>query len=104
LQDASKAHDWPGFVAAWTRASTEWRASADAAPATVRPAHERLALAAEDILAGLHKLNPKSQQETEVDVRQVSAVVTAKFPDLNADSKTANAYLKKTCGSSLSSP
>jgi hypothetical protein len=104
LHDAGAAHDWPGFVAAWTRVSRERRAVADAAPETVRRAHDRLALASADILAGLQKVNPKSQQEITTDVKQVSAAVTAKYGSLDADSKTASAYLKKTCGSSLSSP
>jgi hypothetical protein len=104
LQDAASAHDWPSFIAAWTSAAGEWRAVADAAPASVRRAHDRLALAAEAILAGLHKVNPRTRQETETDVKQVSAAVTAKYGNLDADSKDANTYLEKTCGSSLSSP
>jgi hypothetical protein len=83
-----------GFGAAAVAA----RATADVAPEEVRETHERLASAAEALVAGLQARAPRTLEELEAVNEELTAELTAEYGDLEQETRQAQEFGSEQCG------
>ena len=83
------------------RAATTARAVADVAPAQVRTAHQRLAAAAEELVAGLRARAPRTRDELDTANQELVAELSAKYGNLERETHEAQAFATKECALSF---
>jgi hypothetical protein len=83
-----------GFGAAAAAA----RATADVAPAEVRETHERLASAAEALVAGLRARAPRTLAELGAANAELTVELTAEYGDLEKETRQAQEFGSEQCG------
>ena len=89
-----------GFAQAAERA----RAVADVAPDEVRAAHERLADAAEALVAALQASDPQTMAEFETIGNEISEELVDEFGDLEAETQQVKVFAEDECGVTFPEP
>ena len=88
-------------IAGFAKAAAAARAMAKAAPPEERVAHDRLASAAEELVAGIRKRAPRTVHDFDVAGKAVTASLQAKYGDLVRETGEVKSFARKTCGLSI---
>ncbi len=86
------------LLAEMAAAAVAERTLASLAPAEVSAAHEVLAAASEELVAGVQGRAPQTMEEVLAAVDEAWAPIEVKYGDLTVETAAVTAYVKKQCG------